>query len=224
VSFNMQPSNSPGSKMYAPDRDMAYLYPALLKEVFARLDEINWTSDMRAQFEQAGITEVDLAATAKAFGEALRLFIRVPTVTDVVSALNRSGFLARSFVERQTMYAKIGESMTAGFFISAKQVTLQGMPSPMHHEYIDAIAAATAAYKRLAKVPQEPQTDAVIERYAAELQEYQYIVAQQTRLLNEKDLEITRLLKELRKQNDDGSDTIDSAGVDAAKPLSDATA
>lgn len=177
MTVNFRPAGSNG-KMYSPDRDMAYLYPALLKEVFSHLDEVNWTPEFKAYCRLMHITEDDLGEAVGAFMESLRHFIRNIEVREIQQAFAAGGFDKIRPECRMAIYAKIGESMTAGFFVCGKQVTLQGDISAMHGEYVDAIATARRAYLGLTKAPADrwPPTDL---KLVEEVNELKRIIEQQ---------------------------------------------
>lgn len=149
MAMSIRPAGNAAAKLYSPERDLAYLFPALVREVFAALDASNWTAWQKAFFEQYAISEDDMGDTAKAFGDSLRLFLRNPNVDTIEIAMDRGGFAHRPAAEQAAFYEAVGASMVAGFFVCAKEATTIGQISPLHTEYVGAIAAATDAWRRL---------------------------------------------------------------------------
>jgi len=180
---------------------MAYLYPALVREVFTALDEVNWEDGFRDFCTRYKISEDDLATAAHTFGETLRQFLRNADVKTIDDANKVSGFDVMPWELKAAIYQRVGESMTAGFFTCAKQATMQGAVSPLHDEYIDAIAAAKTAYKRLRDDPVQIEPVGTISRYAEEVNELKAIIRQQAATVNSQVYEISELTKKLKEQD-----------------------
>lgn len=149
MSLSIRPAGNSAAQPYSPERDLAYLFPALVREVFAALDKRNWTTWQKTFFEQYAISEDDMGDTAKAFGDSLKLFLRNPNVDRVDVAMERGGFSDRPEAQQAAFLEAVGASMVAGFFVCAKEATTIGQISPLHTEYVGAIAAATEAWRRL---------------------------------------------------------------------------
>jgi hypothetical protein len=170
-------SNDPG---YAPHRDLAYVYPAMMREAFFALDEVNWSTELKARLHSDNITEADLSVAVGQFTDALNMFIRHADITTPVAAFDKTGFNAQPYVIKQTLYARFGEVLTGGWFIAVKDVTLAGRESDAACD----IAAMLAAGKAVARLmmTEFPTTlyAAVVneEEVAAELDGLRHVITQ----------------------------------------------
>lgn len=187
MTLAMRPAGNSAAKPYSPERDLAYLFPALVREVFSALDKVNWTDWQKAFFEQYAIGEDDMGDTAKAFGDSLRLFLRNPNVGTVDIALERGGFSGRPAAEQAAFFEAVGASMVAGFFVCAKEATTMGQVSPLHTEYVGAIAAATEAWRRLRgiKVMHTEERELVYETAFEEIMQLKAVIRQQNEELTQ---------------------------------------
>jgi len=127
--MNMRPQGQPDAPGYSPQRDLAYVYPALMQTAFRLLDECNWTADLRIRMEQTETTEDDLAIGVERFVKALDLFLRDQTIKSPVDAYKATGFDAVSRVVQQVMFETFGAVLTGGWFTAVRDVTLRGKMS-----------------------------------------------------------------------------------------------
>ncbi len=164
-SLNIRPKGSPDAKGYSPDRDLAYVYPAMMREAFVSLDQVNWTPTLEARLAAHNIDEDELGEAVRMFVEGLNLFIRTPDVKEPVDAMRLSGFAddVREEVQ-QVLYAQFGTVLTGGWFVAVRDVTLQGHLSDAE----DLMADMRAAGMRLAGVNSFVAADAQLEKAQGE--------------------------------------------------------
>lgn len=127
--INMRPQGQPDAPGYSPQRDLAYVYPELMRTSFRLLDDCNWTPTFRMRMEQAGITENDLAIGVELFVKSLDLFLRDPAIKTPVDAYKATGFNAVFYVVQQVMFETFGMVLTGGWFTAVRDVTLRGKMS-----------------------------------------------------------------------------------------------
>jgi len=142
---NIRPQGQPDAKAYAPERDLAYLYPNMLREAFISLDAVNWPQEFAEKLQYLEITEDDIAVAVGKFMEGLTLFTREPEVRSVEDAFARSGFAAERPLIKDLLFARFGEVLTGGWFIAVRDVTLQGYES----DAADAVTRMTEAGRLL---------------------------------------------------------------------------
>lgn len=127
--MNMRPQGQPDTPGYSPQRDLAYVYPELMRTAFRLLDECNWTPDLRIRMEQSETTEDDLSVGVERFVKALDLFLRDPAIKSPVDAYKATGFDGVSRVVQQVMFETFGAVLTGGWFTAVRDVTLRGKMS-----------------------------------------------------------------------------------------------
>lgn len=127
--MNMRPPGQPDAPGYSPQRDLAYVYPELMRTAFRLLDDCNWTPDLRIRMEQTETTEEDLSIGVERFVKALDLFLREPAIKSPVDAYKATGFDAVSRVVQQVMFETFGAVLTGGWFTAVRDVTLRGKMS-----------------------------------------------------------------------------------------------
>lgn len=123
---NMRPQGQPDAPGYSPQRDLAYVYPELMRTAFQLLDDCNWTPDFRLRMEVSGVTEDELAVGVERFVRALDLFIRDVSIQSPKDAYERTGFLELSRVVQQVLFETFGIVLTGGWFTAVRDVTLRG--------------------------------------------------------------------------------------------------
>jgi len=148
VTMNIRPQNSAGLQGYSPYRDIAYLFPALVAEVFSKLDECNWGDATKQACHTHQISEQEIAEACGKLGAALAMYIREPTISSPFDALQRSGFLESRLVVQDLVFARFGESIAAGWFVAVRDVTLQGEASDAAPDMARMLAAARSLADR----------------------------------------------------------------------------
>lgn len=127
--MNMRPQGQPDAPGYSPQRDLAYVYPELMRTAFRLLDDCNWTPDLRMRMEQTATTEEDLSIGVERFVKSLDLFLRDPAIKSPVDAYKATGFDAVPRVVQQVMFETFGAVLTGGWFTAVRDVTLRGKMS-----------------------------------------------------------------------------------------------
>jgi len=105
---------------YAPERDVAYLGPGLLRHAMLALEEQWWEPWFRQYAEEHGVTAEDLISAAKPFAEGVNKIIRAK---DPVVALTESGFTELDPAVQAAFYIKIGQVFLAAVFVGVKDVS-----------------------------------------------------------------------------------------------------
>lgn len=176
-----RPKGDVGAMPYSPQRDLANIYTPMLREVFAGLDEPNWSPPLREILNDYKITEAQLSETVTVFVEAHRLFIRDRTIDSPITAFERAGVMQLPAIVRLALFSRIGEVLTGGFFIALRDVTAQGALTPGHDDMTAMIGAGRAVASRLSghrpKVLQDE-----LERTKADVQETQRALEQSQQL------------------------------------------
>ncbi len=159
-----RPKGNPDGMPYAPQRDLAYIYTPMLREVFAGLDRENWSPYFRDWLELEGITEEDLSAGVRCFVEAHRMFIRDRSVNSPEEAFEKSGFIDLPHPARIMIFERIGEVVMGGWFIALRDVTMHGQMSPQAPDIAEFIAAGRTLAHRLSGHPPWEANDEYVEK------------------------------------------------------------
>ena len=141
--MNMRPQGQPDAPGYSPHRDLAYVYPELMRTAFVLLDECNWTPEFCERMQELGITENDLAEGVEAFVKALDSFIRDPGIASPADAFRGAGFAAIKVDVQRVLFEKFGEVLTGGWFVAVRDVTLRGKLSDAATQMSAMLAAGT---------------------------------------------------------------------------------
>jgi len=161
-----KPKGDPNAPLYAPHRDLAYIYTPMLKEVFAGLDHINWQEYFSDWLEATEVTEGDLAEGVRCFVEAHQMFIRDRSVENPEDAFVKSGFMDLPNPVRVLIFERVGEVVMGGWFIALRDITYHGQLPSNAVEIADMVAAGRCLAKRLSgHVPREEDfSEQAIER------------------------------------------------------------
>lgn len=149
IHTSIKPAGDKAAAAYAPQRDMAYLFPALMAEVFLSMDEKNWTPEVKEFLEKNDVTESDLAKGVGAFMDALRFYIRHPEIKNVLEAMTQAKVEELPVAVRQHIFSRLGYSAMCGFFDSARQATFQGELATFHDFMVSTIGSAQAVMAKL---------------------------------------------------------------------------
>ncbi len=134
-----------GEMPYSPQRDFAYLFPALMNEVMHSLRRENWMDYYAGWLTELGVTEDELADAANRLAAATTQFIGNPNIKGPDDAYAAVGLFDVSSPARIMLFERLGESMAAGFFIALRDVTMEGEEPPQATD----IAAYVGAARRL---------------------------------------------------------------------------
>ena len=147
--IQIRPKGSPDSPVYAPQRDLAYIYPAAIREAFWGLDAAQWQDYFSGWLEQSGVDEDALGRGVQLFGDALKLFTNNAEISEPADAFQRVGFLDLPPPVRIMIYERIGEVMTGGFFVAIRDTAMLGQLPPQHREMCEFIAAGRLIGERI---------------------------------------------------------------------------
>lgn len=174
----MRPRNSsPDAMPYCPDRDLASLYVPAMREALWGLDQVNWRPFFKDWMDACGLTEETLGEGVRRFVEAHRFFTGHPEIKEPVEALARAGFTDMPPAVQAAIYFRIGEVITAGFFIALRDVTTKGDCPPNVSDIALTIASGRLMAERLTgqrKRPHESleQLETQLEAARIEIEEH----------------------------------------------------
>jgi hypothetical protein len=143
------PTTKPDNRVYAPQRDLAYLFPAAVREAFSSLDKDNWMGYYAPILKAYGITEEMLAEGVRRFVSAFQFFVGDPDVKTFDDALERTDFFQVNSLVRIMIFERIGEVMTVGFFMAVRDVSRFGENPPQMMELADMAKAIHGFVRRL---------------------------------------------------------------------------
>jgi hypothetical protein len=149
----MRPGNDPTARAYAPQRDLAYIFPQVAREAFETLDQSNWQGPYGDLLVEKGITEKQLGEGVKAFVGAFHFYVGDPTIKNLHNALERAGFFDCPPIVQLLVFERIGEAMAVGFFMAVRDVTRLGEEPPQVREMAELAAAARDFVRQLNGTP-----------------------------------------------------------------------
>ena len=163
VNMNIRPPGQPDAQGYSPQRDLAYVYPEMMREAFFMLDEVNWTQAFRERMATLGVTEEMLGDAVGKFTAALELFIRESGIKSPADAFHQSAFDTVDQNVRDILFERFGAVLTGGWFVAVRDVTLRGAMSDAADLIIDMLTAGRAVAGVLRKDANEllPVSDGV---------------------------------------------------------------
>jgi len=158
VTLNYRVASDPNAPMYSPERDLAYVFPALIQEVFASLDAKNWDTMLRYLNTEYGLTEQDLADGCLAFSNVSKAFLRDDKVKDLDAALTTTGFREQPPLVQLAIFYRIGQAAAAGTLVAAKTLTPRLKDGGLQAGVANTAAAMYQAARQLVELPpqQEP--------------------------------------------------------------------
>lgn len=194
-----RPRGEAGAMPYSPQRDLANIYTPMLKEVFAGLDEPNWSPAIKEILSRYKITEAQLGEAVTVFVEAHRAFIRDRTVDSPATAFESAGIMRLPPAVRLVLFSRIGEVLMGGFFVALRDVTVQGQLTPGHDDLTAMIAAGRAVSARLSGHHPKVLHDA-LDKAQADAQEVHRTLAQSQAMVDELRRQILDNSKQLADQ------------------------
>ena len=147
--IQIRPKGAPDAPAYSPQRDLAFIYPAAIREAFWSLDAAQWQEYFSGWLEQSDVDEDALGRGVQLFGDALKLFTNNADINEPADAFQRVGFLDLPSPVRIMIYERIGEVMTGGFFVAIRDTAMQGQLPPQHREMCEFIAAGRMISERI---------------------------------------------------------------------------
>jgi hypothetical protein len=118
-----RPKGDPSAPMYAPQRDLAYIYAPAVREAFFGLQPEHIGPYAKDLMQQQGLDFETLGLAVERFVAAHESFVHDPEISSPEDALRRSGFLDMPQLAQLLIYSRIGATMTGGFFVALRDVT-----------------------------------------------------------------------------------------------------
>lgn len=189
---NMRPPGAAGP-MYAPERDLAYIAPTLLRAAIVSLDPPNILPSLRAYMDQHGVTDADLAKAINAIAEAQTLFVGTLDVRSPYDALQAAGFLDLSGAIQGVVLAAFGRVLLGAWFQAVRDTThIEDAPANQEdisrYYYAALSAAANLRQEAVPAAPEDPRLAAAV-------------LAEQLRHLRNYHSEVLHKLKAERARN-----------------------
>ena len=118
--------------LYNPERDFAYITPTLMTRAVSNMEcAFDSSEEVRTWCSAAGIDKSDMAKVAESLALAQRDFVNAADpVTSFEQALRRRNFFDFSYALRQYLFAAIGETICAAWFVAVREVSTVGEESP----------------------------------------------------------------------------------------------
>ncbi len=129
--------------MYAPERDIAYITPTLMRAAIDMLDVSNRAPDTQEWIELCGIEESELDAAIVRFAEAQQYYVSNSNpVNSITEALQRTKFFEIRPAVRMVLLASIGEALSGAWFTAVRDVTNINEDAPVQREMVEFAEAA----------------------------------------------------------------------------------
>lgn len=171
--------SDPAGPLYAPQRDLAYIYSPALREAMRGLLPANLSTELLTLMSGCGLSKERLGAALTAYADAHARFINDPTVGTAMDALNAAGFQGQPLLARLLIYARLGEVLTAGFLIAVRDVTRAGDTAHPAAELSELIGAGRAMGGWLADLPTAVETETRYQTAVAAKEQAQAALQQQ---------------------------------------------
>lgn len=119
--MGLQYNMAVGQPKYSPQRDIAYLYPAIIEQCENRLYEGPFPALSRV-LTDAGVTEDQLAECVRCYCELINAAHRRPGVP-LEQCMEESGWFKQPDMARVALMFYIGSAMTGNMFSAIRDVT-----------------------------------------------------------------------------------------------------
>lgn len=118
--------------LYNPERDFAYITPTLMARAVSNMEcAYNTDNEVRSWCDSVNVSKADMAKIAEALALAQRDFVNsADPVSSFEQALRRRNFFDFPYQLRQYLFAAIGESLCAAWFVAVREVSTIGEESP----------------------------------------------------------------------------------------------
>jgi hypothetical protein len=161
---------APSDPFYAPDRDLAYIWPHLTKVALDQLARDNWKPWFADYFRYAGVTEADVADAGLAYARFFQHLCGPAGATDPREAFVRAGWFDLKPGAQVAMFMKMGQVVTMAYFTAVRDVTPDNGAPPAD---LDALVAAAAAARVACSLPGPfERARLAIERLACRLRRF----------------------------------------------------
>jgi hypothetical protein len=182
MSLNYRVAGDPSAPMYSPERDLAYVFPALIQEVFASLDQEKWDDVLRYLNTEHGLTELMLAQGCQALADVFKHFLRDNKVKTLEEAIVLAKFREQPALVQLALFYRLGQATAAGTLVAAKTLTPQFRDGGLQSSIGSLVATMYQAARQLTGLPaQEERTELDPALYwQGQAEMYQRLAAQQT--------------------------------------------
>lgn len=118
--------------LYNPERDFAYITPTLMARAVSNMEcAYDDSPEVKNWCVAAGIDKAAMAKVAEALALAQRDFVNAADpVSSFEHALRRRNFFDFPYELRQYLFAAIGETLSAAWFVAVREVSNIGEESP----------------------------------------------------------------------------------------------
>jgi hypothetical protein len=155
--MQFRPKGDPGASVYAPQRDLAYVYPAAMKEALRALDPDKMPAEIKDLCAKLSVTNDHICAGVQAILAAHRLFVNDPEVETALDALIKGGWYDVRPAVRYLIFGRLGEVILGGFFLALRDISRLDDESAQQREIADFIAVGRLLLYRLGgDTPPEP--------------------------------------------------------------------
>lgn len=118
-------------RKYSPNRDIAYVFPQLIKEAIRGLDdETLWQGGIKDYLQFRNITVEDIGKAAETFAQGIVLFTKYG-YSSPGEALGKAGFFDVPEAAQDAIMMRIGQVMAGAFFVAIRDVTPMGGQPPV---------------------------------------------------------------------------------------------
>jgi hypothetical protein len=122
------------SRKYAPNRDIAYVFPQLITEAIRGLDdETLWQGGIKDYLKFRNITVADIGEAAQTFAQGIALFTKYG-YDSPREALGQSGFFDTPEAAQDAIMMRIGQVVAGAFFVAIRDVTPMGGQTPVSRD------------------------------------------------------------------------------------------
>ena len=158
MTLQVRPRSGMGDKkMYAPNRDIAWVTPDFTRVALEAMGEINWNADAYGPYlRDTNTTEEDLGKAAEALAKAYGLFCD-DEIKSPLEALTKAGFFDTPTPAQVAIVYKVGQVFIGSFFVGIRDVLLKGEDKPA--SVAELIEAGRSLAVRLNGRPKEGASD-----------------------------------------------------------------
>lgn len=142
--LQFRPRSAPDAPAYSPERDVAYVGPAMLQAAARLMDHESWSTEFAGCLSQAGVTESQFLEVVMAVGAATKTFMLTNTIKHPMKALDSAGFFKLPLLANRLYFSAFGEMMYVCMLQGLRQTSRLNQDSVMQPEiasYLDWVEA-----------------------------------------------------------------------------------
>ena len=159
--LQLRPKGDPTAPAYSPHRDLAYIGPHILRQAALMLDSDNYTADLAADLQAAGVTEEDFGRVGATVGKTLKMFMMTPVIKNPEEALELCGFSGVKGLANRIYFAAFGELLFSAMLRGIRETGRYNEDAPQQRGICETIAFVTDYLQhRGYEVPVELDTSA----------------------------------------------------------------